>query len=413
MKKAIISVIFIFCSYTFLYSSDAEKLLYAVHSYITKGDYLILQEKSELYNIKKEMEEELKGDPEDEEAYGNLSYVYFYMGLTNQALDAGLKSIKYGTDEPKFINMVANLYAIKDNPDKAKKYYSKTLEEDDENKTALFNMALIYINEKQFKQAKKYLNRLYEEDNEYYELNYLRGNIAYEKKEYDKAKIYYKMEVKNYPSHAGANYHLGKIIDAEKGDLDEIIHWYYQASLSDPFNRDIRKSLISAWKRKGKAYKDIIKKEKRMLKIKRMDSTLYNYVQYYERLAEEAFEKKDKDEFFSMLVHCMAGIAKLLKKHPDYPNANNFQAALYLKMQTSFDKVEPYFDKEEKYYPNNSSLFYNKAYFYTVRGINTLDKEDIKRAKSCYEKCLLLDPLDKEAEIKLKKINDLLKKIDK
>jgi len=383
-----------------IFAEDIADYLHTVQADNIRGEYLLNGEKSKLEKDRMKYEKLITKKPNNGDAYTSLSYIYSYMDNDDKSLEYGLKAEECGAKKTQLFNQIGMLYTKKGNNEKAAEYYKKTLEYGDNNIIAIYNLGVIYYNTKNYVEAEKFAEKVLDIDTKYYDANTLLGKIYFDKKDYEAARKCFELELKNN-SYAPQPYHyLGKIMDIQGDNIDKIIHNYYIALSVSPFNQEVRKDLIDVYSKKGDAYKEIIEGEKKLLEMKEMDSSLYNYGM----LLIRSNNKKDMEKGYM-------AIWEQSKRYPKYPNIWNIKANYYFR-SGDFAEADKCYIFEQVLNPNNLDMWYNKALMHYNGSKMYKDRKGfLERAHEYITKCTLIDPLDTDSQEFKKSIEAELKEI--
>jgi len=162
-------------------------------------------------------------------------------------------------------------------------FYQSTLKYTPQSPRLYYNLALVYVDNKQFDEALENFKKAVELKLNHEEAyNYL-GNIYSMKGSYDKAKEAFEKSLQINPDSSKAHNGLGIIYD-ETGQYDQAIDEYQKALKTEPENAKTHCNLANAYAQKGLFEMSIEEFNKSLATEPRNYTTLYNIgVIYYQR----------------------------------------------------------------------------------------------------------------------------------
>ncbi len=105
--------------------------------------------------------------PENPEIYYHIGFLYYSLGMKDQALASYLKTIQYKPNHTNVLNYIGIIYTEKGNDEKGIEYFKRTLAIDAKYTHAYNNLAYIYRKQKDFEKALELYKSVtsYEKDN--------------------------------------------------------------------------------------------------------------------------------------------------------------------------------------------------------------------------------------------------------
>ena len=242
--------------------------------------------------------------------------------------------------QPKNMNILNNLgaaYKGLGKSEEAINFYQKVLEIDSNHTNANYNLGIEFYKLKELKKAKNYLVKTIKIQPNYTLAHFSLGNLQKEFKEFKKAKLSYLKAIELRPNFAGAQNNLGLVL-REMGDPKNAISCYNKAV-------EINSNHAGAYSNLGRIYTEMgeFKKaiDSHQLVIKLEPENLLHYF-YLSELNKNFLDLKLKNK-----------IEKILNSiNPSQSNLvfGNFLLSIYERKKKKYKKEFEYLTKAHNYY---------------------------------------------------------------
>ena len=242
--------------------------------------------------------------------------------------------------QPKNMNILNNLgaaYKGLGKSEEAINFYQKVLEIDSNHTNANYNLGIEFYKLKEFKKAKNYLVKTIKIQPNYALAHFSLGNLQKEFKEFKKAKLSYLKTIELRPNFAGAQNNLGLVL-REMGDPKNAINCYNKAV-------EINSNHAGAYSNLGRIYTEMgeFKKaiDSHQMVIKLEPENLLHYF-YLSELNKNFLDLKLKNK-----------IEKILNSiNPSQSNLvfGNFLLSIYEGKKKKYKKEFDYLTKAHNYY---------------------------------------------------------------